>query len=351
MISHAQRVFFTLFIAVAAALVCVELGTPLPWMIGPLLITSAASMLGVRTLRWNPFRNTAQWIIGTALGLYFTPQVTALVVSLWWLVLLSILWAVVLGYVYGAWLYQFNAPSLSGLDRPTTYFASLIGGASEMTMLAERENARTDLVAAAHSLRILIVTVIVPFAVQLSGWHGVDISPPPLRTFDGLGLMVLAGLTGLGAGLMHILRRSNPWFIGALLVAIALTANDITLSSIPTWLTNSAQLLIGVSLGVRFTSEFIHTAPRWLASVALGTFSMMLVCVLASFAFSALTDLPLATMVLASAPGGIAEMAITAKVLQLGVAVVTALQACRVISVLFLAEPLYHWIRRKGGLA
>jgi uncharacterized protein len=53
-------------------------------------------------------------------------------------------------------------------------------------------------------------------------------------------------------------------------------------------------------------------------------------------------------MILATAPGGIAEMAITAKVLQLGVAVVTALQACRVIAVLLLAEPFYHWIKRKG---
>ena len=350
MISLAQRVFFTLIISVAAALVCVELGTPLPWMIGPLLITSAASMLGARTLSWNPFRNTAQWIISTALGLYFTPQVTAMVVSLWWLVILSILWAVALGYVFGAWLYKFNAPRLPGLDRPTTYFASLIGGAAEMTLLSERENARTDLVAAAHSLRILIVTVIVPFAVQLSGWHGVDVSPPLVRPFDGLGLVILAALTGLGAGLMHLLRKSNPWFLGPLLASIALTANDITLTSIPTWLTNSAQLLIGVSLGVRFTSGFIHTAPRWLASVAFGTFTMMLVCVFASLAFSALTDLSLATMVLASAPGGIAEMAITAKVLQLGVAVVTALQACRLIAVLFLAEPLYHWIRRQGGM-
>lgn len=40
-------------------------------------------------------------------------------------------------------------------------------------------------------------------------------------------------------------------------------------------------------------------------------------------------------------------MAITAKVLQLGVAVVTALQACRVIAVLFLADPLFQWLRRR----
>ena len=51
------------------------------------------------------------------------------------------------------------------------------------------------------------------------------------------------------------------------------------------------------------------------------------------------------TLMLATAPGGIAEMAITAKVLQLGVAVVTAFQVCPLVAVLLLAEPIYRrWV-------
>jgi uncharacterized membrane protein AbrB (regulator of aidB expression) len=37
---------------------------------------------------------------------------------------------------------------------------------------------------------------------------------------------------------------------------------------VPQPLTNAAQLVIGVSLGVRFRAEFVHTAPRWLLAVA-----------------------------------------------------------------------------------
>ena len=43
-------------------------------------------------------------------------------------------------------------------------------------------------------------------------------------------------------------------------------------------LTDAAQLLIGVSLGVRFTPAFAHTAPRWLGSIALASFVMMGLC-------------------------------------------------------------------------
>ena len=36
-----------------------------------------------------------------------------------------------------------------------------------------------------------------------------------------------------------------------------------------------AVLVIGVSLGVRFQAQFLHTAPRWLGDVALGTIAMV----------------------------------------------------------------------------
>lgn len=317
-------------------------------MIGPLLVTAALSIFGLKTLSWGPLRNGGQWIIGAALGLYFTPHVTNLVISLWWLVILSIIWSLVLGYCYGLWLYWFNAPRFPNLDRTTAYFSSVVGGASEMTLLAEREHARTDLVASAHTLRVLLVTVAIPFAVKWMDWHGLDITPTHSYQFSLIGILTLALLTGLGASAMKMLGRSNAWFIGPLIVSIALAINEVELSSIPSWLTNAAQIVIGISLGVRFRPEFIRSAPRWLFSVGIGTIAMMSLCALASFGLSHLIPLPTATIILASAPGGIAEMAITAKVMQLGAAIVTALQACRIIAVLFLAEPLYRQLKQFG---
>jgi membrane AbrB-like protein len=142
-------------------------------------------------------------------------------------------------------------------------------------------------------------------------------------------------------------RRANPWFMGALLVAMLLTMLGIELSALPQWMTNTAQLFIGVSLGVRFSAEFVRTAPRWLASVAGGTVVMIVVCAAAAWLFAWACGLHWATLILGTSPGGIAEMAITAKVLQLGVPVVTAFQVCRLIAVLVLVEPLFRrgWLR------
>jgi uncharacterized protein len=136
--------------------------------------------------------------------------------------------------------------------------------------------------------------------------------------------------------------RANPWFMGALLVTMVITLTGTQFSAIPAGLSAAAQLVIGISLGVRFTPAFVHTAPRWLASMGLATVVMMALCAGFGWVMAQLTDLHPATLVLGTAPGGIAEMSITAKVLQLGVPVVTAFQVCRLVAVLILAEPVYH---------
>ena len=343
------RVVMTLLFALLAAQLCVGWQTPLPWMLGPLLATAMASMLGAPTLSWNPLRDLGQWGIGAALGLYFTPQVVGIIAGLWWAIVLAVVWALALGYGFGCWLHRVHAARMPGLDRATTYFSGAIGGASEMTTLAEREMGRTDLVASAHSLRVLIVTVTVPFAMQFGGWHGLDTTPPLVRDVSLLGLLVLCLCTGAGALAMQWLKRANPWFMGALVVSMGLTMNEVSFSGIPPWLSNGAQLFIGVSLGVRFTAAFVQTAPRWLASVAIGTLGMIVLCTVFGASLGLVTQFPLATMILGTAPGGIAEMAITAKVLQLGVAVVTAFQVCRLVAVLVLVEPLYKWLYLREG--
>ena len=218
---------------------------------------------------------------------------------------------------------------LPGLGRSTAFFASAIGGASEMVLLAERHGARIDLVVSAHSLRLLMVVVLVPFGFQLAGLHGLDPTAPGPRHIDPLGLLMLSTACLAGALVMERLRLSNPWVLGPLTVALALTAGGVELSALPRWVTNLGQLFIGISLGTRFSSAFVHTAPRWLTTVAAGTLAMMGLSGGYAWIVASLANLHPATLMLGTAPGGVAEMSLTAKALQLGVPVVTALHVTR----------------------
>ena len=316
-------------------------------MLGPLVATGVASVLGMPSLSWNPLRNAGQCTIGVALGLYFTPQVGLLILNMGWAIAIGVLCTLGMGWVMASWLHRMHH-----LNRATTWFASAIGGASEMTLLAERAHGRTDLVAAAHSVRILIVTLVVPFGMQFSGLHGLDVSTPQAtRDFYMWGLLGLGALSAASAWLMQRLDRANPWFLGPLLAVMLLTLLDMHWSTVPQWMTNAAQLLIGVSLGVRFTPNFIHTAPKWLLSVALGTVGLIVMCIVLAMALAWGTGLHPATLVLGTAPGGIAEMAITAKVLQLGAPVVTAFQVCRLMTVLVMVGPMFRWLYAEADTA
>jgi membrane AbrB-like protein len=307
-------------------------------MIGPLLFCALAGVLGAPLAASNRLRNGGQWAIGVALGLYFTPEVSALLWPLAPAIAVGVMWALGLGYGFHHWLRRLNP----GESAPTTFFAAAIGGASEMAILAEREGARVDRVAAAHSLRVLMVVTSIPVALQFSGVHGADAAVPVLREVRPAGLALLVALTGIVIWLMWRARLPNPYVLGALLVTGALSVSGAELSALPRWATNAGQLFIGVSLGTRFTPAFARAAPRWLLGVASGTLLMMALSAVFAWGLSAWVGLHPATLLLATSPGGIAEMCITAKVLELGVPAVTAFHVVRYVAVLLLTAPLYR---------
>ena len=331
-----------LAIGLGAALACEALHTPLPWMIGPLLAVAGTRVAGWPADALPGGRQAAQWIIGTALGLYFSPQVAERVGGFVWLLLLGALFAIRVGYVCGYFL-----SILGGTDRTTAVFASVPGGAAEMSVLGERFGARVDQVAAAQSLRILLVVVTIPSLFALLGLHGADpflganaeVRWPPL-----LSLLAATGVAGL---VLVRLNVPNAYVLGALFVTIPLTIAGAHTSAMPRAMVNAAQLLLGCALGARFNRTFLARAPRFVAAVVATVAMAMVISLLFALLMARLSGIHPATLVLATAPGGIAEMAITAKVLDLGVPMVTSFHVTRVLLLLTCTGPLFAWLRRR----
>src|SRR5207245_9740697 len=133
------------------------------------------------------------------LGLYFTPRVGDEVVGHWYLLVAAAILAVLLAYASG-WFLMRSA----GLDATTALFASVPGGAAEMTVLGERHGARSDRVVLAQALRVFIVVLFVPFAFTGFGLHGTDAYRPAQFAVDTLGLIALPCAAALvGCALAH----------------------------------------------------------------------------------------------------------------------------------------------------
>ena len=335
-------------VAITGALVCVYLRTPIPWLIGSLIAVAAVSMANGRIDEPPLAREGGQWAIGVALGLYFSPDVVREIVRLSPWIALAVGFSIVLGWL-GGWLLAKTVRA----DAPTAFFAMAIGGAPEMTAQAQRNGGQVDRVAASHALRIMLVVLIVPFAFNAMDVRGLDPYTPLAKTFSWIGFIVLVAITAAAAAVMERFRSPNSWMIGPLLAAALITATGHSFSSLPAIVINAGQLLIGVSLGSRFTPEFFGAAPRFLSAVA--AISLLYMLLAAGFAvlLARGSGLPWPTATIATTPGGIGEMALTAQALQLGVPIVTAFHTIRLLALLLTIGAMYRvwqrWMARRAS--
>jgi membrane AbrB-like protein len=308
---------------------------------------AAAQLAGARLEALPGGRDAGMLVIGVSLGLYFTAPVVREVFTYWpWFIFLGFA-AIGCGALSALVLMRYG-----GVSRATAYFGSMPGGASDMATMGEKYGAATDRVALAHSMRLLVVVSVIPVSITLAGFSATEDYRPVMVPFDAAGLALLAGLA-IGAG--FIARRvgaPTAFTMGPLFLTIALTASGVQLSSVPTPFVNAAQVLLGCTLGARFERSLVSNAPRLVVALAASIAVTMVAAAGVGWLIAVGSGAYLGTALLSAAPGGIAEMSITAKVLRIGVAFVTAAHVVRYVVVVLFTVPMYRlleWGRARAG--
>lgn len=318
-------------------------GLPLPWMIGPLVGTAALSLAGLPVAIHTSVRKAGQLGAAVAIGTTFTAPVLEGMVRHLPVILGCGLISIAIGL--GVALIQCR---VAGTGFRTSYFACLPGGVAEMSVLAERYGGETSLVALAQSLRVIVIVLTIPFLLTL--FHGGQLAGPTIAlTGAGLWLPGLALMLGLAAGIGYTLDRlrvMNAYFLGGLAVGILATVGPLSLSPVPQVLINAAQVMIGVALGGRLDPALLRRMGRFLPATLGATGLLILGNGVVAIALAPLLGIDLASLILASAPGGIAEMSLTAKALHLAVPLVTAFHLVRILLIISLAAPLYLLTQR-----
>lgn len=337
--SYLSSYGLSLCCAILGAFTAKWLNLPIPFLLGSLLATAALGLNGFKIQTFSFARQAGLTIIGASLGLYFTPSMWQIIAQNGMYLFLNMLFAIALGLM-GFFLVQ----KWAKVDLATAWFASAVGGASEMANLAAKHHASIDQVVAAHSLRVLLVVTIVPFFYQMMGYQGLDNSSLGLNQhIDYIGLLILLAWAVAMGGVFRWRNWSNPWTFGPLCATAILAGFEWHLSAIPSVLSQIGQVLIGWNLGSKFGRDFFQRAPRLLAVVAFNTVLGLLLTAIVSIVIAQISGMALPTVGLGFAIGGVAEMTITAKVLQLGVPLVTAFHVSRMIAVLASTGYLFQW--------
>ncbi len=338
------RVAVALAVGIAGGALAMTLHVPLPWMIGPLLASAAFNTRGARLTVPVAARSLGQCGIGIALGLYFTPDAVARLSQVVGALVAAVVFAMALGLLFAATLHRW-----AGLAAPTAFFAGAIGGATEMALQGERNGADVQSIVVVHSLRVVLVVVTLPIAYQWLQVAGSDVYVQGRTEVVWPGLALLFGCGALAGLLMRRLRSPNAWMLGPLFATIAFTASGHAPSSMPVVLTSGAQMLLGLALGTRFAPGFFARAPRLIAVVVVTTLAGIAVAAGFGWLLGTAAGIAPATAILATAPGGVAEMSLTAKLLKLGVPVVTSFQVVRVMALLISGGALYRVLAQRYG--
>ena len=341
--ANSRNIILGLLVSASGGALFVWLKTPLPWMIGPLVAMAICNFSGARLDAPPLGRELGQFFVAIALGLYFTPAVAREVLGHAPVLITAAFGSILIGYIASRVLM-----SLTRVDDATAFFSSVPGGATEMANLGDRFGAAVDKVAVAHSLRIFLVVCTIPVWMTIADVHGGDLYRPVLIPFNWLGLLQLFAIAAAGGIVLSWIRFPNAWMMGPLIAMIVTTASGLAFSSMSGALTNAGQVLLGCALGARFSRQFLSDAPRFVSVVLICIVLMMGLSAAMAWGLSSAAGIFLPSMILAAAPGGIAEMSITARALQLGVALVTAAHVLRVLIIVTLSLPMYRLSRRFG---
>lgn len=323
------------------------LNVPLPWMIGPMVLAAAFGLTRLKPDVPQITRPVGQAVVAASVGLFFTPDAVTAVSQQIVPMVVATFMTIAAGFLVAMLLMR-----LTRLDVVTACLASIPGGPVEMAALAERHGAQPGPVAFAQTLRIaLLVMIIPPLLVALDG----TAAAPGTTAWEGHSGAPLLLLTALGGGIFfQFFRISSPFFLGPLAAAAVASALMLPVSPPPYFVLAGAQVLLGVWLGGLLDRELFDRAGVMIVpAIFASTILLLILCALMAVAISAATGIAWQTMILATAPGSVTEMALTAKILQQGVALVTAFHVFRIF-VIIPTTPLIFglvakWAARSEG--
>ncbi len=338
-----------LAIGTAGGWAAFELRLPLPWMIGAMGATTLAALAGVRIQVPMNLRGVMVALLGVMLGSGFTPEILARMGE-WALSLAAMLaYTVVasaLGLLYFRWVARF--------DPITAYFCATPGGLSEMTVVGDAMGGDGRLIPLVHSSRLLLVVLLLPFAYEIL--LGVDLGqrPPPgqpllsVAPFD-VALLAACGLAGWLAA--RAIRLPAALIVGPMVLSAAVHLAGWTEATPPVELVAAAQIVIGAAIGARFAGASPALVGRTALIGAGATVLLVAVAVVFALLLQAATGLPLTTLILAYAPGGLAEMSLIALALSLDAAFVATHHIVRIALIVTLAPAvlrLQERLRARG---
>ena len=310
-----------LVIASAGGYLATLIGTPLPWLLGAMVATAIAMVLGVR-VAGQPLdfpqapRMAFIAIIGIAIGGTATPDMWRQVGE-WWPSLAAVGVFVLIAQALNYLIFR----RIAGYDRPTAYYCATPGGLIESVQLGEEAGGDVILLTIQHFARITITVTAVPFiywaiegqAVGSAAGVSMDAGAP----IGWLDVVILGACALIGGWGGRRIGFPAAIITGPIILSAFAHSAGLTAAQPPDWMIAVAQVVIGLGLATRFGGM---TRRHLVQGIGYGLITVTVMLSLGAgiaAGLSAVDHHAFEVLLMCYAPGGVVEMGLIA--LSLGV--------------------------------
>lgn len=324
---------------------------PMPWMLGPLTFVLLWKSLTRRLLAWSiGLRNGGLMIMGYIMGSSFTYETLHNIALQLPAMLFATIATIGFALILGHWMYH-----KTGITTQTILLGSVPGGLSQMTVLCEEiPEADLSFVTFMQTVRLLAVVFIVPFlalngtlgsgSIQVGG----DISIKAL-VYSPFNWLIFTLLVLIGSYIAYRMNSPTPYLLGPVIASAALVVNGLQAPPVPALLVTLSQICIGTFIGLSVDVDSIRRWKKLLPYTIIGGIGVVIFSIIIGYILAAVYPIDLITAFLSTAPGGMAEMGVTATLVQADISTVTAYQLFRFFFILFIVPLIIRWWLRRSS--
>jgi membrane AbrB-like protein len=316
-----------------------RIGLPSSYLFAALLLGLAVALSRPDALHVAPSAfAVAQAVTGVTIGTYLQSSSLRAIGDSW--VAVSLVSAATLGVSIGAGLLLAR---LTRVDATTAALGMIAGGASGIVTMARDLHGDDRLVAFMQYARVLVVVLLTPVLIPIvfPGHHGAAPGPSgdgaPLLG-DAVDWLAVAGIAAIGAAAARPLRVPAGTLLGPMILAGTLTLTGaLDGVAVPELLRETAFVVIGLQVGLRFTVATLREVGRLLVPVLASIVLLLLACFGLAVVLAATTPVSLLDAYLATTPGGLYAVLAVAFGAGANTTFIIAVQGLRVLVMVLLA--------------
>ncbi len=295
--------FTALLIGILGAAIAWWMNVPAPFLTGPAAFVSVAGVLGLDCRIPDRLRDACFIVIGLSLGSSITPE-TLSAAAAWPVSLIAMSISVALVMLAGGFMFQ----HAFGMDRKTALLASSPGHLSYVISFSTDIGAGTAVISVIQSMRVLLLTLVVPVAVAMLTDADMTMRVPIGHVLPYtylVGLVVLSALFGV---VLVKFKVPAAYLISGMIISSIGHGTNLTPGSVTPEISTAAFIVMGTLIGTRFSGVTLNALRKAAFGGVLLTLLGLAISISAAAIISYTLGFPLIDVIIAFAPGGLETM-------------------------------------------